>query len=161
MQFQGGRCGWVSGQEVDFYIESDFISLADVLLGQRYLGKRYLGNRYLGQRYLGQRYLAGTTSQPAAKEWNRTGASAGSMHVSNILLKSQFSTIGMVLPSPRPLWPLPPVAVVRSTSTRAPAPTATPSPPTTSLQLLSLSFRTYWAAESLNLCHMLFVFTIH
>merc|ERR1712211_60134 len=27
--------------------------------------------------------------------------------------------------------------------TRAPAPTATPSPPTTSLQLLSLSFRTY------------------
>ena len=34
MQFQGGRCGWVSGQEVDFYIESDFFSLANVLLRQ-------------------------------------------------------------------------------------------------------------------------------
>ena len=34
MQFQGGRCGWVSGQEVDFYIESDFFSLANLLLGQ-------------------------------------------------------------------------------------------------------------------------------
>ena len=40
MQFQGGRCGWVSGQEVDFYIESDFFSLANVLLGQHYLGQR-------------------------------------------------------------------------------------------------------------------------
>ena len=63
MQFQSGRCGWVSGQEVDFYIESHFFSLASVLLVQR--------------------YLAGTTSQPAAKEWSRTSASAGSMHVSN------------------------------------------------------------------------------
>ena len=34
MQFQGRRCGWVSGQEVDFYIESDFFSLANVLLRQ-------------------------------------------------------------------------------------------------------------------------------
>ena len=59
------------------------VILAKVILASVIFANVILANVIFASVLLGQYYLAGTTSQPAAKEWSRTSASAGSMHVSN------------------------------------------------------------------------------